>query len=130
MNMHIPQSLETRAEIQQLMMVPKQIVTPQSNKPCMGIVQDTLLGSRLMSSRDTFIERDLVMNMLMWLSTWDGKIPVPAILKPRPLWTGKQMFSLILPEINLAPSEVTAPSPKDDAVRNFLQLVLTTSGCN
>ena len=63
----------------------------QGNKPVIGIVQDTLLGSRLMTKRDTFIPRDLFMNILMWLEDWDGKIPMPAILKPQPLWTGKQV---------------------------------------
>nr|AOE43178.1 RNA polymerase II largest subunit/RNA polymerase II core subunit [Rostrostelium ellipticum] len=101
MNLHVPQSLETRAEIIEIMMVPRQIVSPQSNRPVMGIVQDTLLGSRLFTKRDTFVERDLMMNVLMWLPSWDGKIPHPAILKPKKLWTGKQLFSLIIPQINL-----------------------------
>ena len=57
-----------------------------------GIVQDTLLGARLMTKRDTFIERDVLMNMLMWLEDWDGLVPMPAVLKPRPLWTGKQVL--------------------------------------
>ena len=56
-----------------------------------GIVQDTLLGCRLVTKRDTFIEKDLLMNILMWLEDWDGRIPMPAVLKPRPLWTGKQV---------------------------------------
>nr|GEX12248.1 DNA-directed RNA polymerase II subunit 1 [Tanacetum cinerariifolium] len=43
MNMHVPQSCETRAETLELMMVPKCIVSPQANRPVMGIVQDTLL---------------------------------------------------------------------------------------
>lgn len=33
----------------------------------------------------------------MQLPTWNGKVPQPAILKPKPLWTGKQLFSLIIP---------------------------------
>ena len=66
-------------------------VCVQANKPVIGIVQDTLLGSRLMTKRDTFIEADVMMNMLMWLEDWDGTIPMPAVLKPRPLWTGKQV---------------------------------------
>lgn len=42
------------------------------------------------------------MNILMWWEDFDGKIPAPAILKPRPLWTGKQVFNLIIPkQINL-----------------------------
>jgi len=67
----------------------------QANKPVIGIVQDTLLGCRLITKRDTFIEKDLFMNILMWLEDWDGKIPMPAVLKPRPLWTGKQVCSSI-----------------------------------
>jgi DNA-directed RNA polymerase II subunit RPB1 len=101
MNMHLPQSHETRAEVQELMMVPKMIVSPQANKPVMGIVQDTLLGCRLITKRNTFIEKDVFYNILMWLEDWDGRIPAPAILKPRPLWTGKQVFSLFIPDVNL-----------------------------
>lgn len=63
----------------------------QANKPVMGIVQDSLLGCRLFTKRDTFIEKDVLMNVLMWLEDWDGTVPVPAVLKPRPLWTGKQV---------------------------------------
>lgn len=59
MNMHVPQSFETRAEVLELMMVPKCIVSPQSNRPVMGIVQDTLLGCRKITKRDTFIEKVL-----------------------------------------------------------------------
>ena len=39
MNLHVPQSMETRAEILQLALVPRLVVTPQSNRPVMGIVQ-------------------------------------------------------------------------------------------
>ncbi|KAJ8310654.1 hypothetical protein KUTeg_012519 [Tegillarca granosa] len=42
MNLHLPQSLETKAEISNLALVPKMIITPQANRPVMGIVQDTL----------------------------------------------------------------------------------------
>ncbi|KAI8838898.1 hypothetical protein BC829DRAFT_426127 [Chytridium lagenaria] len=91
MNLHVPQSYETRAEI----------VSPQKNGPCMGIVQDTLCGIRKFTKRDNFLTKDFVMNILMWVPNWDGKIPNPAIIKPVPLWTGKQIISLILPKINL-----------------------------
>lgn len=68
----------------------------------MGIVQDSLLGVMLFTMRDTFIEKELVMNLLMWVGFSDGEFPKPAILKPKPLWTGKQIFSLIIPKINLS----------------------------
>lgn len=101
MNMHVPQSYETKAEVKEIMHVPRQIVSPQSNKPVMGLVQDTLMAMRLITSKDTFIERDILMNLLMSIETFDGRIPTPAILKPKPLWTGKQLISLILPDVNL-----------------------------
>ncbi|KAJ3171954.1 DNA-directed RNA polymerase II subunit rpb1 [Geranomyces variabilis] len=93
----VGQSYETKAELMELCMVPKQIVTPQRNAPIMGIVQDTLCGIRKFTKRDTFIQQDLMMNLLMWVPDWDGTIPPPAIIKPVPMWTGKQIISLILP---------------------------------
>ena len=69
MNLHLPQSLETRAEIQELAMVPRMIVTPQSNRPVMGIVQDTLTAVRKFTKRDVFLERVCG----PWLGeTWPG----------------------------------------------------------
>jgi len=99
MNMHVPQSYETMAEVKEIMAVPRQIVAPKANRAVMGIVQDSLLGIMLFSKRDTFLELDAVMNLLMWLE-FNGKLPSPAVLKPRPLWTGKQILSLILPSVN------------------------------
>ena len=60
MNMHVPQSFETRADVLELMMLPKCIVSPQANRPVMGIVQDTLLGCRKITKRDTFIEKVII----------------------------------------------------------------------
>ena len=100
MNLHVPQSITARADADQLMMVPRNIVTPQNNRNVMGIVQDALLGVTRMTKRDVFIEKDVVMNTMMWIPTWNGIVPAPAILKPRPLWTGKQLFSMICPKIN------------------------------
>jgi DNA-directed RNA polymerase II subunit RPB1 len=98
MNLHVPQSEETRAEINQLCMVPLNIVSPQRNAPLMGIVQDTLCGAFKMTRRDIFMTKEQVMNILMWVPDWDGVIPTPSILKPVPLWTGKQIYSLVIPD--------------------------------
>lgn len=38
MNMHVPQSYETRVELKYICHVPRQIVTPKANKPVMGLV--------------------------------------------------------------------------------------------
>jgi DNA-directed RNA polymerase II subunit RPB1 len=111
MNLHVPQTEETRAEIRELCMVPLNIVSPQRNGPLMGIVQDTLAGVYKMCRRDVFITKEQVMNIMLWVPDWDGTIPQPAILKPRPRWTGKQIVSMIIPrEISL----YTRPGPKSD----------------
>ena len=101
MNLHVPQSLEAKAEVEQIMMVQRQIVSPQANRPVIGIVQDSLLGSRQFTTRDTFMNSKFLMNLMMWLTNFNGHLPMPAILKPVPLWTGKQVFSMFLPDVNL-----------------------------
>jgi len=89
--------------------VPRQIVAPKNNAPVMGLVQDALLGIYLFTMRDTFLTREEVMNLVIWIDSKEGKaqgnyqlqpgeLPIPAILKPEPLWTGKQIMSMIIPE--------------------------------
>lgn len=63
----------------------------------MGIVQDTLCGIRKFTLRDTFLDWQQVQNILLWVPEWDGVVPIPAIIKPKPLWTGKQLLSMAIP---------------------------------
>ncbi|PWV01693.1 putative RNA polymerase IIA largest subunit [Trypanosoma cruzi] len=114
MNLHVPQSLLTKAELIEMMMVPKNFVSPNKSAPCMGIVQDSLLGSYRLTDKDTFLDKYFVQSVALWLDLW--QLPVPAVLKPRPLWTGKQVFSLILPEVNHpATPQERPPFPHNDS---------------
>ena len=116
MNLHVPQSEETRAEVNQLCMVPLNIVSPQRNGPLMGIVQDTLCGIYKICRRDVFLNQDQVMNILLWVPEWDGIIPQPAIVKPFPMWTGKQIISLVIPSgLNLGRAGEDGFAPIDDS---------------
>ncbi|KAG5945840.1 hypothetical protein E4U59_005038 [Claviceps monticola] len=113
MNLHVPQTEETRAEVKELCLVPNNIVSPQKNGPLMGIVQDSLAGAYKMCRRDTLIDKEMVMNLMLWVPNWDGVIPQPAILKPRPRWTGKQIISMVIPK------EISLNSPESaDALDN------------
>jgi DNA-directed RNA polymerase II subunit RPB1 len=116
MNLHVPQSEETRAELSQIAWVPRQIVSPQANKPVMGIIQDTLCGIRKFTLRDTFMDRNFIQNILLWVPGWDGVLPPPAIIKPKPLWTGKQIVSMCIPKgINLLRNDDNqTPIPDND----------------
>ena len=44
MNMHVPQSIDSMAELINIASVAKQIISPRENKPIITVVQDTLLG--------------------------------------------------------------------------------------
>jgi len=45
----------------------------------------------------------------LWVPEWDGAVPIPAIVKPKPLWSGKQILSIVIPRgINIHRS----PDPK------------------
>jgi DNA-directed RNA polymerase beta' subunit len=45
----------------------------------------------------------------LWVPEWDGAVPIPAIVKPKPLWSGKQILSMVIPRgINIHRS----PDPK------------------
>ncbi|KAF7426815.1 DNA-directed RNA polymerase II subunit rpb1 [Pleurotus ostreatus] len=72
-------------------------LSPQANKPVMGFVQDTLCGIRKLTLRDTFMDWNAVQNILLWVPDWDGIVPIPAIIKPKPMWMGKQILSLAIP---------------------------------
>ena len=127
MNMHLPQSLESKSEIMNIMHVPKQIVSPQSNRPVMGIVQDTLIGCKIFTSRDNFLTYEQTMNIVMWIDDFDIRnLPMPCIMKPQPLWSGKQIFSLILPEkLNLTRFREDTPAElvnKLNLIDNFVQI--------
>jgi len=113
MNLHVPQSLTARAEAGSLMKVSKMVVSPQSSKPVMSIVQDSLVAVQRMTKRDTFLDKALFFNTLMWVKHWDGKVPQPAILKPKPLWTGKQAFSMVLPRLNYKGNSSQKPAKAD-----------------
>ncbi|KAK3383031.1 hypothetical protein B0T24DRAFT_31578 [Lasiosphaeria ovina] len=109
MNLHVPQTEETRAEVRELCMVPLNIVSPQRNSPLMGIVQDTLAGIYKLCRRDTFVSKREMMNIMLWVPEWDGIIPTPAIIKPSPRWTGKQIASMIIPNNITISKKVECP---------------------
>lgn len=117
MNLHVPQSLTARAEVEGLMMVDKLIVSPQSNKPVIGIIQDSLLSSCKMTRRNVFIKKDLLMNLIMLIDEWDRIIPTPAIIKNGiEYWTGKQVFSLILPKTLNVNNVKDQMNPRDTGI--------------
>ena len=97
MNIHFPQSLAAKSELKELMMVPHNIVSAQANKPVIGIVQDALLASWLLTNKDTFLDIHMIHNIVCNANYSPDDVPLPVIHKPRNLWTGKQIFNLLFP---------------------------------
>ena len=102
MNLHLPQTIEAKAELINLLLVPNCIVSQQGNKPVIGIVQDSLLGGFLLTKRDSFLTKSEFMLLSVQIDNNRTLLPVPTIIKPKLLWTGKQLISLIIPKINLS----------------------------
>ncbi|AGO82278.1 RNA polymerase rbp1 [Pandoravirus dulcis] len=113
MNLHVPQSETARAEVTHTMSVSLKTVSPQANKPIIGLVMDALVGCGFLTTNDTFMDRGVLMQLVTAMK-YDAvgrgsrfRLPPPAIVKavdrrsgrtlPGPLWTGKQLFSLLLP---------------------------------
>ena len=98
MNLHVPQTEEARAEAMNLMGVKNNLLTPKSGEPIIAATQDFITGSYLISKKDSFFDKATLTQMLA--SMCDGMIdfdlPPPAIFKPVYLWTGKQIFSLLI----------------------------------
>ena len=76
MNLHMPQDIESEAELINLAAVPWQIISPANNKSIIGIFQDSLLGSyRFTRENIKFTARE-AMNLLMAYNKVDvDKLP-------------------------------------------------------
>lgn len=98
MNLHVPQTEEARAEAINLMGVKNNLLTPKSGEPIIAATQDFITGSYLISHKDTFYDRATLVQLLCMMSDANihFEIPPPSIFKPVMLWTGKQVFSLLI----------------------------------
>lgn len=91
MNVHVPQDPEAQAEARHLMSVPAHIITAQSNKPSIGLVQDALIGAWLLTGDDVRLSRARL--AVLHLCLHYPLRPLP----PGVEFTGRQAFSLLLP---------------------------------
>lgn len=135
MNMHLPQDELGRSEAYNIVATPYQYLAPTSGQPLRGLIQDHNSISVLLTKRDTLFTRDeycqLVFSALqalpqygagmgnpggdgahgMALGERSGCAPIPllqpAVLRPRELWTGKQVISTVLTALS-----VHMPDPK------------------
>lgn len=98
MNIHVPQTEEARTEAINLMGVKNNLCTPKNGEPIISATQDFITAAYLLSTKENFFDRKTFAHLCMYMV--DGKtqidIPPPAVIKPQALWTGKQIFSVLM----------------------------------
>ena len=104
MNMHFAQSAIAKAEMMFIANNDNQYLVPTSGKPLRGLIQDHVVAGSWMTMKSTFFTRDEYQQLLYGALrpendyTGEGRVHLlpPAIWKPQPLWTGKQIVGLSL----------------------------------
>ena len=129
MNMHLPQSISTANEIKGLALVSTQIITPQYSKPCIGLVQDSLLGAYRLSSEHYrgfapgeiyYLNKKHVDKLLAWTNNYSGSITAPMRITNNEFgWTSRQLFSMFFPNITVTTGGISVingifQEPKDN----------------
>lgn len=91
MNMHVFQTEESRAEAKSLMRVQEHILSPRFGGPIIGGIHDHISGAYLLTRQSAIFEEDEVFQIVK-----RARMPLP---EPKgETWTGKEIFSLLLPE--------------------------------
>lgn len=107
MNCHFVQSELARAEASFICGTDQQYIGPTSGSPLRGLIQDHVASAVKLTCKDTFLSSAQFQQLVyVSLSGLPGteivtpadhiQLPAPAILRPRPLWTGKQVITALL----------------------------------
>jgi len=96
MNLHVLQSEEARAEAKILMKVQEHILSPRFGGPVIGGIHDHITGSFILTYKDAKFNEEETSHIL-------AKIGLPKPLHPEQkkgekYWSGKQLFTMLLPK--------------------------------
>ncbi|MFH1650190.1 MAG: DNA-directed RNA polymerase subunit A' [Candidatus Woesearchaeota archaeon] len=93
MNLHIPQTEESRAEAEMLMEVQTQIISPRYGLSIIASVQDSIAGNYLLTTEGFSVLRNQAIDILAGIGNTEfSKLPKKEKI------TGKELFSIILPK--------------------------------
>ncbi len=93
MNLHIPQTEEARAEAEILMEVQTQIITPKNGLNVVGCDADSITGNYLLTKIMEFDKQDAI-QILQSIGVSEPE----KYTKLKKVVTGKELFSILLPE--------------------------------
>lgn len=94
MNIHVPQDHLARVELDAIVATRNNIISTQSSKPNIAVVQDGMLGAYLMTKNDYTIPRHIFMDICMSVEFAPDRLE--AVSAELPL-CGRALVSLILP---------------------------------
>ncbi|XP_071693207.1 DNA-directed RNA polymerase IV subunit 1-like [Rutidosis leptorrhynchoides] len=100
---YIPQSLESRVELRELVTLENQLVDKQSGKSLLSLSHDSLTAAHLMLDDGVFFTRPQMQQLQMFCPR--QRLELPAILRKNSLagvtslWTGRQLFSFVLDKV-------------------------------
>ncbi|KAL2330197.1 hypothetical protein Fmac_017778 [Flemingia macrophylla] len=117
-NVHFPQDEISRAEAYNIVNANNQYVKPTSGDPIRALIQDHIVSAALLTKKDTFLNYKEFNQLLyssgvsmpglgsfygnygqkVFMSNSESEMFLfpPAIWRPEPLWTGKQVISALL----------------------------------
>jgi len=97
MNMHALQTEESRAEARVLMRVQEQILSPRFGENIIGAIQDHISGAYLLTHDNPQFTETQALDLLR--ATQVDELPEPdGDDETGPYWTGRTVFSLLLPD--------------------------------
>ena len=92
MNLHIPQTEESRAEAELLMLVQTQLISPRYGLSVIGCVQDAISGNYILTREGFSLKRNDAVDILALVGITDmSNLPKKETL------TGKEVFSVLFP---------------------------------
>ncbi len=97
MNLHVPQSEESRSEALMLMKVQDQILSPRYGGPIIGGIRDFITGAFMLTRDETMLTPGEFSNLAL-VGGYEGDLPDPAVGGAHPMYTGRQLFSLFIPK--------------------------------
>lgn len=97
MNIHVPQTLEAQSEARYIMNVKNNIISAQSNKPVMSIIQDTMIASYLLTQTNVTLSKEDFFQCVACMPGWSGKFKFET---NKDYFTGQELVSMCLPLVN------------------------------
>ncbi|CAK7335435.1 unnamed protein product [Dovyalis caffra] len=94
---YVPQSVDTRVELTELVSLDKQLTNWQSGRNLLSLSQDSLTAAHLVLEADVFLNSFELQQLQMFRPE---RFLLPAVKAPSSnagVWTGKQLISMLLP---------------------------------